>query len=409
VNWSATDPHLEALPARVSVLTDWESDQGRPIEIAREQPEAGSVDYTIPANLMGDGFRIRVDAIDRAGNIGMAYSQTLQIEPDRMDGGTKPPVRVINHDENTPLVDSPVSTDQAPVTVEKSPTQTVSTPTSPVPASGEMLPLEEIPVSGSATRWTQPKLTHRAAESARSANGRAGRSHIAPTGGTTASTSPNEPTIEPLLLLPMTETPVQNSSAGNTSPIEPKQPAVSPQDDQTIVSDSPAETVAPTESSQNDSEYEEEDSVIRPVSAMPEPVENQSQASQNQDVECDSMVVRRQNADDRRIAAITDEAAAEKASAGRCPNGRPAFQRKSLTPRGRYWPRYSSGGLRRRRCGRAVARQVKGKQRNCGGSRAARGGVEAGCACRNMFSMVKTPSAEPPCLALLQPAVFGLV
>src|SRR6185369_15756294 len=84
VNWTVTDPHLDAMPVRVSVVTDWESNLVRPIEIAREQPEVGSIEYTIPSNLMGDGFRIRVDAIDRAGNIGLAYSQTLQIEPDRM-------------------------------------------------------------------------------------------------------------------------------------------------------------------------------------------------------------------------------------------------------------------------------------------------------------------------------------
>ena len=413
VNWTATDPHLEAMPARVSVITDWASDQARPIEIAREQPEAGSVDYTIPTNLMGDGFRIRVDAIDRAGNIGMAYSQTLQIEPDRMDGGTKPPVRVINHDENTPSVDSPVSTDPAPITVEKSPTQTVSTPTSPVPVSGEMLPLEEIPVSGSATpvkdATQAPRIETPANPSALQMDDQAQATPIAPTGGTTAATSPNTSKIEPLQLLPMTETPVQNSSASNSTPIEPKQPAVSPPDDQTIVSDSPAVDVAPTEASQSDSEYVEEESVIKPVSVTPVPVEDQPQASQNHDVECDSIDESggsndANDGDD--VAPETEEVDDEEASAGHVSEWQASVPTEvddaTRETAGSILGRKLASGLRAAEA--AVEHLLAGVKGSSGvtaadvvrGADVMVGGGLAAPMPATVFSMVKAPSTELP-------------
>lgn len=289
VNWMATDPHLEALPARVSVVPDWASNQSQPIEIAREQPEAGSIEYTVPANLMGDGFRIRVDAIDRAGNIGLAYSQTLQIEPDRMDGGaSKPPVQTIRHDDaGSNTTDTPVQANASPPPVEVSATQTVSTPSSTAVGGGEMLPLEEIPVSGSATpvKDSAPVTPIEPTPDAKPAMTDV-RAQVTPSQAPAAS--PAASSIEPLPLLPLSEAPTASTSP-KTVPSEPQRVELDPQADQTIVRDAPADAPVRSETHLDDPAPVDEDPLIRPVMVTEERSENQPQASQQQEVECDSV------------------------------------------------------------------------------------------------------------------------
>lgn len=290
VNWTATDPHLEAMPARVSVIPDWESDQSRPIEIAREQADVGSIEYTVPANLMGDGFRIRVDAIDRAGNIGLAYSQTLQVEPDRMRDSATPPVRTIQHEEMAPAaVESQVNANSVQATGEARAPQTTVTSPSPPPANGDLLPLEEIPVStpASQVREASPAPPVETPETS-PAPQMDERAQVVPSKPISGSTSSSSSTTDPLPLMPLTETPVVQSS-GNSTSIPKSIPAIAhTHDDQTIVRDTPVDAVAPIEPIQDEPEFEEDASLIRPVSVTQEQVENQPQASQQQEVECDS-------------------------------------------------------------------------------------------------------------------------
>ncbi len=286
VNWTATDPHLEAMPARVSVIPDWESDQSRPIEIAREQADVGSIEYTVPANLMGDGFRIRVDAIDRAGNIGLAYSQTLQVEPDRMRDSATPPVRTIQHVEAVPVaVESQVSANSVQVTGAVS-------PPSPAPTGGDMLPLEEIPVSAPTTPVKEstpaPPVETPEISPAPQMDERAQATPPTPVSGSTASSVSSTSSTETLPLLPLTESPVVRSSVHGDSKPQPTPAAVPVHDDQTIVRDTPSNAVAPVEAVQDEPEIEDEASLIRPVSVTQEQTENQPQASHQQDVECDS-------------------------------------------------------------------------------------------------------------------------
>lgn len=319
VNWTATDPHLEAMPARVSVLPDWASNQAQPIEIAREQPEAGSIEYTVPANLMGDGFRIRVDAIDRAGNIGLAYSQTLQIEPDRMDGGVaKPPIQTIRHDDaglNTS--DTQVQANASPPPVEVGSTQTVSPAANTTVGAGEMLPLEEIPVTGSATpvKESVPEPPSKPIQDATPAMTDV-RVQSAPAKAPTAS--PAASSIETLPLLPLHEAPIGSTSV-HTQRIEPRAAEPDPQDDQTIVRDTPSDAPVPADMPSNEPVPVEEDTLIRPVMVAEERSGAQSQASQQQDVECDSVeqdLAPAETKEDDETAPMNDEAPDDEANAG---------------------------------------------------------------------------------------------
>lgn len=289
VNWTATDPHLETLPARVSVVPDWESNQAKPIEIAREQADAGSMEYTVPSNLMGDGFRIRVDAIDRAGNVGLAYSQTLQIEPDRMESGARPPVQTIRHDAvGSNTTETHVNANAAPVSVDAKPVPIASMPASSTIGGGEMLPLEEIPVSGSVTpvKDTTPSPTIETTQAVPPTHMDT-RAQAQP--ARTPSVMPKALSSESLSLLPLDETPASNGSISAVVPIEPARNKPDPRYDQTIVRDTPSEVSAPPAAGSDEPEFIEEDTLIRPVTVIEKRVENQPQASQQQDVECDSI------------------------------------------------------------------------------------------------------------------------
>lgn len=289
INWNATDPHLEAMPARVSVIPDWASNPAQPIEIAREQPEVGSIDYVVSSSLMGDGFRIRVDAIDRAGNIGLAYSQTLQIEPDRMDGGARPPVRTIQYgDAGSNTTDSQVKANVSPPPMEVQSTPAVSS-SGGATGGGEMLPLEEIPVSGSTlpVKDATPSPSMQVPDDSTPANvemraeARPAARVVAPSNVATSA--------EPLPLLPLGAIQAASTPIQNAQPATPTQAEVDPQFDQTIVRDAPSDVTNVSDALPDEPEAVEEKSLIRPASVTQEHVVRQSQASHQQDVECDSV------------------------------------------------------------------------------------------------------------------------
>jgi len=152
VAWTAADPHLIAQPVRLFAITDWESDRVKPIEIAQNLADSGSINFTIPNDLLGDGFRFRADAIDRAGNLGIAYSHTLQIVTDPVEGGTeRPPVRMSNYHE--PAQNEPLPNDPTPPPPAIQWQSNPSSGGSSTPPAGEMqlLPLQEVTPSKGAS------------------------------------------------------------------------------------------------------------------------------------------------------------------------------------------------------------------------------------------------------------------
>lgn len=153
VAWTAADPHLTAQPVRLFAITDWESDRVKPIEIAQNLADTGSMNFTIPNNLLGDGFRFRADAIDRAGNLGIAYSHTLQIVTDPVDGGERPPVRMSTYRDTSSAAPMPNDPTPPPAPAQWQTTPAPSQwPSTPPSNDGQLLPLQEVTPSKGASQ-----------------------------------------------------------------------------------------------------------------------------------------------------------------------------------------------------------------------------------------------------------------
>jgi len=79
VFWRAGDAHLVENPVRIGVLSDFSAGKGGMEELQRELVDEGSITYKIPSEALDHELRIRVDATDRAGNVGIAVSHALQV------------------------------------------------------------------------------------------------------------------------------------------------------------------------------------------------------------------------------------------------------------------------------------------------------------------------------------------
>jgi len=286
LNWKAVDPHLEAMPTRVSVITDWASDTVRPIEVAREQADTGSIEYTIPGNLLGDGFRFRVDAIDRAGNIGLAYSHTLQIMTEPIGERERPPVQMSRYSGET---DTEAPAPPMP------PTPPASTGVTAPSSGGGMLPLEEIPVRGG----SQEVDVHAPAERAMTPDtSRSPVTPVAPAAPQTsvpsshdaASRSAVPSSLELLPLLPVeSNTPGDNASNKRSpvpAPTPHRQVETHSQVNSTIIRDTPATDIEQSNIVSDSLAATEDDAPIRPVSVTKTAADNQPQGSQDHEVEC---------------------------------------------------------------------------------------------------------------------------
>ncbi len=79
ISWRATDSHLVEFPVRIGMLMDFTADDHRMIELQRDLADEGSFTYKIPADAVDHEIWFRVEATDRAENVGLAYSFALQI------------------------------------------------------------------------------------------------------------------------------------------------------------------------------------------------------------------------------------------------------------------------------------------------------------------------------------------
>ncbi len=79
IAWRADDCRLTDDPVSIRLLTDFTADAPRAIELQRDLAHEGSITYQIPAEMLDHEIRIRIDARDRANNLGIAYSYALQI------------------------------------------------------------------------------------------------------------------------------------------------------------------------------------------------------------------------------------------------------------------------------------------------------------------------------------------
>ncbi|MBK8269637.1 MAG: hypothetical protein IPK83_15600, partial [Planctomycetes bacterium] len=79
ISWRANDPHLIEFPVRIGMMKDFTSDDGRLIEIQGELADEGTLSYVLPPESFDHEVWFRVEAMDRANNMGVAYSFALQV------------------------------------------------------------------------------------------------------------------------------------------------------------------------------------------------------------------------------------------------------------------------------------------------------------------------------------------
>ncbi|QDV89624.1 hypothetical protein RAS2_06950 [Phycisphaerae bacterium RAS2] len=82
ISWTAKDYHLIENPTTISMAMDFTADDHKPIEVQRDLADAGSISYEIPSEAVDHEIRFRVEAMDRAANLGLAYSYALQVVSD---------------------------------------------------------------------------------------------------------------------------------------------------------------------------------------------------------------------------------------------------------------------------------------------------------------------------------------
>lgn len=91
ISWTAKDYHLIENPVTISMAMDFTADDHKPIEVQRDLADSGSISYEIPSEAVDHEIRFRVEAMDRAANLGLAYSYALQVVSDLGEPKTEEP------------------------------------------------------------------------------------------------------------------------------------------------------------------------------------------------------------------------------------------------------------------------------------------------------------------------------
>ncbi len=79
ISWQARDPSLESLPVRIGLLPDFAADSPEFVELQRNLVPNGSITYEIPSDAAQQQVLFRAEALDRCGNMGLAYSFAIPI------------------------------------------------------------------------------------------------------------------------------------------------------------------------------------------------------------------------------------------------------------------------------------------------------------------------------------------
>ncbi|MBN2562314.1 MAG: hypothetical protein JXQ75_15425 [Phycisphaerae bacterium] len=79
IAWRADDYHLLEYPVCVSLLMDFTTDEPKVVELQRDLDHEGSITFEIPTEALDHEIRFRVEAFDRADNLGLAYSHAIQV------------------------------------------------------------------------------------------------------------------------------------------------------------------------------------------------------------------------------------------------------------------------------------------------------------------------------------------
>lgn len=79
ISWRASDFHLIETPVAIKAIMDFAADEPRVVELQRDLADEGSITYQISEDAADQQIRFRAEAIDRANNLGLAYSYALQV------------------------------------------------------------------------------------------------------------------------------------------------------------------------------------------------------------------------------------------------------------------------------------------------------------------------------------------
>lgn len=83
ITWKAHDFHLKEQPVEIGLSTDFSSEHPSWTVLQKDLEAEGSYTYTIPNDAADRGLTFRVAALDRAGNLGMAFSHLIQVTGDK--------------------------------------------------------------------------------------------------------------------------------------------------------------------------------------------------------------------------------------------------------------------------------------------------------------------------------------
>lgn len=84
IDWMVQDFQLEKHPVTIEVLYDRGDTDTGPVEFQRDLPDEGTVAYSIPPEALGREITFRIEARDRSGNLGIAYTGALRVVEDPM-------------------------------------------------------------------------------------------------------------------------------------------------------------------------------------------------------------------------------------------------------------------------------------------------------------------------------------
>jgi hypothetical protein len=79
ISWQARDYHLIETPVSIQMLMDYSAEAPRVVELQRDLADVGSICYEILPEAADHQIRFRVEACDRAANLGLAFSPALQV------------------------------------------------------------------------------------------------------------------------------------------------------------------------------------------------------------------------------------------------------------------------------------------------------------------------------------------
>lgn len=107
IHWQVRDPHLPMDPVRLTVQIANGPDVLNIKELDRSYPAMGTEVFTIPAEAVFGQFRVKVTALDRAGNEGYGFSDSLQVMPADVLPSSEPPATAPENLPEPPGMEQP--------------------------------------------------------------------------------------------------------------------------------------------------------------------------------------------------------------------------------------------------------------------------------------------------------------